>query len=131
MPEPEHRPSDQDVEQVMGDLLRCGVILAALVVLAGGVVYLSRHATETPDLHVFHGEPGEFRSPSGVVEAALHGRGRGIIQLGLLLLIATPVARVIFSVIAFARQRDHTYILLTLFVLAVLVYSLCTGYWNP
>ena len=55
---------------------------------------------------------------------ALQGRGRGIIQLGLLLLIATPIARVVFSVYAFARQRDRTYVLVTLVVLAVLLYSL-------
>ena len=50
----------------------------------------------------------------------LDGRGRALIQLGLLLLIATPVARVAFSVFAFERQRDWTYVGITLFVLAVL-----------
>jgi uncharacterized membrane protein len=47
-----------------------------------------------------------------------------VIQLGLLLLVATPVARVIFSVFAFAWERDWLYVLLTLIVLAVLLYSL-------
>ena len=54
----------------------------------------------------------------------MHLGGRGIIQLGLLLLIATPVARVVFSVIGFVRQRDFVYVVLTLIVLAVLLYSL-------
>jgi uncharacterized membrane protein len=63
-----------------------------------------------------------------IVQQASDLRGRGLIQLGLLLLIATPVARVIFSVFAFARQRDATYVLITLIVLAVLVYSLFSGY---
>ena len=44
---------------------------------------------------------------SGIVQDVLALQGRGIIQLGLLLLIATPIARVAFSVAAFAFQRDR------------------------
>ena len=47
-----------------------------------------------------------------------------MIQLGLLLLIATPVARVAFSLVAFIRQRDRTYIVITTIVLGLLLYSL-------
>lgn len=116
--------TDQRVEQIVGNLLRAGVIIAAVVVLAGGIVYLFRHGLEEPDYHVFKGEPGNLRSPAGVVNEALEPRGRGLIQLGLLLLIATPVARVIFSVFAFSRQRDYLYMFLTLIVLTVLLFSL-------
>jgi uncharacterized membrane protein len=42
-------------------------------------------------------------------------------------LIATPIARVMFSVYAFARQRDWLYVCFTLVVLALLVYSLAWG----
>jgi uncharacterized membrane protein len=55
---------------------------------------------------------------------AIDMRSRGLVQLGLLLLVATPVARVVLSVFAFARQRNPTYVVLTLIVLAVLIYSL-------
>ena len=120
--------SDVRVEQIMGLLLRVGVLLAALVVLSGGIVYLCRHATEPAEHQAFQGEPREYRSPKGIVSSAWHGSGRGIIQLGLLLLIATPVARVVFSIAAFVLQRDLTYVVITLFVLAVLIYSLCSGY---
>jgi uncharacterized membrane protein len=48
-------------------------------------------------------------------------------QLGLFLLIATPVARVVFSLLAFAIQRDHLYVGITLVVLAVLTFSLTGG----
>jgi uncharacterized membrane protein len=116
--------SDERVEQFLGNLLRAGVLLAAAVVVAGGVIYLARHAGEKPDRHTFVGEPVELTSPSGIVAQALEGRGRGIIQLGLLLLIATPVVRVFFSALAFLRQRDYTYVVLTLVVLGVLLYSL-------
>jgi uncharacterized membrane protein len=118
------RWSDERVEQVMGNLLRAGVILAAAVVLVGGVSYLIRYGATFPDYRVFRGEPADLRTVSGVLADALDLRSRGLIQLGLLLLVATPVARVVFSVFAFARQHDLTYVVLTIMVLAVLIYSI-------
>lgn len=112
------------MEQFLGTLLRTGVMLSAALVLAGGMIYLDRHGAEETDLKVFQGEPAELRNVEGIVEAARHLRGRGIIQLGLLVLIATPVARVFFSAIGFGRERDWTYVVFTLIVLAVLLYSL-------
>jgi uncharacterized membrane protein len=111
----------------MGNLLRLGVVMAAVVVFAGGLVYLVHHGAERADHRVFHGEPQELRALPGIVAEAASFHGRGLIQPGLLLLIATPVARVVFSVFAFARQRDWTYVSITLVVLAVLVYSLQSG----
>ncbi|MCL5965632.1 MAG: DUF1634 domain-containing protein [Deltaproteobacteria bacterium] len=116
--------TDKRVEQVVGILLRAGVILAAAVVLAGGTIHLARHGSAFPDYRVFHGEPAELRHVSGIVAEAFRPDGRGLIQLGLLLLIATPVARVAFSVVAFALQKDRTYIVVTLIVLAALLYGL-------
>jgi uncharacterized membrane protein len=122
-----HAWTDEQVERIVGTLLRTGVIVAALVVLLGGILYLIRHGETLPDYRVFRGEPPPLRSLSGIVVEAFSFRFRGIIQLGLLLLIATPVARVAFSVLAFALQRDRTYVLVTLIVLGVLIYSLVGG----
>jgi uncharacterized membrane protein len=116
--------SDEAVDQVLGNLLRGGVLLAAAVVLAGGILYLVRHGSEPAGYSVFKGEPADLRSIGPIIRDALVPHGRGIIQFGVLLLIATPIARVIFSVIAFALQRDRTYVVVTLIVLAVLLYSL-------
>src|SRR5579883_2679620 len=124
MTDPRPPISDERVEQFLGNLLRAGVLLAAAVVVAGGVIYLARHGDEPPKTHTFKGEPAELKSPSGIVTKALEGSGQAIIQLGLLLLIATPVVRVFFSALAFLRQRDYTYVVLTLIVLGVLLYSL-------
>jgi uncharacterized membrane protein len=116
--------TDSKVEQIVGNLLRTGVMLAAVVVAAGGMLYLVRHGAESPDLHVFQGEPANLRIPMGVVTNVCEGSARGVIQLGILLLIATPVARVVFSVFAFGVQRDYAYVCITLLALAVLFYSL-------
>jgi uncharacterized membrane protein len=76
---------------------------------------------------VFQGEPADLRSISGIVMDAIALRSRGVIQFGLLLLIATPVARVAFSVVAFALERDRAYVIVTLIVLALLLYSIAGG----
>ena len=120
--------TDQYVEGLVGTLLRTGVALAAAIVLFGGTVYLVRHGLAAPQYHVFVGEPTDLRTLSGIMKDVLSFRGRGIIQLGLLLLIATPIARVALSVVAFAIQRDRLYVVATLVVLAVLMYSLTGGH---
>jgi uncharacterized membrane protein len=116
--------SERHFEQFVGNLLRVGVMLATALVLAGGLSYLIRHGTEVPNYQFFRGEPAEFRTLTGLETSVLSGRRRSIIQMGLLLLIATPVIRVGFSLLAFIRQKDVTYIVITLIVLLGLVYSL-------
>jgi uncharacterized membrane protein len=116
--------NDLRIEVIIGVLLRTGVILAAAVVLCGGAIYLVRHGYDAVNFGTFHSEPEALRSVTGIIHGALHLSGRAIIQLGLLILIATPVARVAFSAVAFAIERDYLYVWITLFVLAVLLYSL-------
>ena len=115
---------DRGIEVMIGNLLRAGVLLAAAVVVFGAIVYLSRHALEPADFRVFRGEAAALRTLSAIVKGAMHLHGKSIIQFGLLLLIATPIARVMFSVVGFAVERDYLYVALTLIVLGVLLYSL-------
>ena len=118
---------DDLLELHMARLLRAGVILSAAVVFAGALVYLAHHASEPALYRVFRGQPAELRSLTGILSGIRQLHGRAIIQLGLLLLIATPVARVVFSAVAFFRQRDWLYVALTLTVLAILAASLFQG----
>jgi uncharacterized membrane protein len=114
---------DRRMEVILGTLLRAGVLLSAAVVLAGACVYLSRHAHEKADYRIFRGEPSEFRTIPGVIRSVMNGRGRGLIQLGLLFLIATPIARVAFSIAGFALERDRMYVVFTVIVLLILLFS--------
>jgi uncharacterized membrane protein len=120
--------TDQRVESIVANLLRAGVLLAAAVVALGGIIFLLRHGGATPQYAKFVGEPFELRTISGIISGTVLFHGRNIIQLGLLLLIATPVARVAFSVVAFALERDRLYVVITLLVLAVLLFSLAGGH---
>jgi uncharacterized membrane protein len=115
---------DKSVEVFLGRLLRWGVMLAALVVFVGGVWFLAESYDVPQDYRTFRGEPSELRAAPQIVDQAIALRPLGLIQFGLLLLIATPVARVLFSVLGFALERDWMYVLITLLVLALLIYTL-------
>jgi uncharacterized membrane protein len=115
---------DKRLETIIGYALRLGVVTAAVLVLAGGVYYLIENACTPADYHTFHPAAKNALDLSGIVRNALALNSLGIIQLGLLALIATPIVRVILSVVAFALERDRLYTIVTSIVLVVLLYSL-------
>lgn len=110
-----------------GRVLRVGVFTAAIVAVFGGLIYLRRHGAAIPEYAAFHGVPAGLDSVHGIVRGAFEGRGRWITQLALLLLVATPVARVALSAAVFAKERDWTYAAISAFVLALLLYSFLGG----
>jgi uncharacterized membrane protein len=116
--------SDRKIEEIVGGILRAGVIVSAVVVFAGGLLYLKGSAWTHPDYRVFRGEPADLRTLVGIWHGALKLQAQAIIQLGLVLLIATPVLRVMVSILGFAGERDRMYILFTSIVLSILLYSL-------
>jgi uncharacterized membrane protein len=118
------RVDDKSVEIFLGRMLRWGVSLAALVVFGGGVWFLAESRDVAQNYRTFRGEPAELRSVPDIVHQAIELRPLGVIQFGLLLLIATPVARVLFSVLGFGLERDWMYVVITLLVLALLIYTL-------
>ncbi len=116
--------SDRRLELIISVILRTGVIFSALVVLLGGACFLSEHGHEQPEYRVFHQTPAAYRTISGVIHAASPADCGAVIQLGLLLLILTPVARVAFSLVGFGLERDGTYAVITSIVLLILLYGL-------
>ena len=120
--------SEKNLDATIATLLRIGVTVAAFTVFAGGALYLAYNASSLSDYRSFHGESSDLRHVAGILRGAMAFRPEAIIQLGLLLLIATPVARVAFTVFAFAYERDWIYVFVTLVVLALLIYSL--GPWH-
>ncbi len=96
--------ADERRSRAVGPLLRAGVMLAAAVVAAAPIPYLLAHGLERPDYSVFRGEPRILRSAAGIVRDALSGDSRGILQLGILILIATPVARVVLLLADFVSR---------------------------
>ncbi len=116
--------TDRAMESAIGRMLRIGVAISAGTVLIGGLIYLSSAGTAVPDRHHFTREKVVFESFAGILRGVGSLNAASIIQLGLLLLIATPVIRVVFCVVGFARQRDCLYVTVSAIVLLILLYSL-------
>jgi len=107
----------------MGRLLQAGVLFASFVVLTGGFLYLRANAGHAADFHTFTSEPADLRQVTQLMHLFIHGNPAAVIQTGILLLIATPIARVLFAVVGFAIERDRLYVVVSLIVFAVLMFS--------
>lgn len=119
----EGRFNDRSMEVIMGRLLQVGVLLASCVMLVGGLLFVKAHHSARPDYRVFKSEPQALRHISGVMSGIAAGDPAAIIQLAVLLLIATPVARVVFALIAFGIERDRIYVCVSAVVLVVLLFG--------
>jgi uncharacterized membrane protein len=115
---------DRRLEGIIGELLRAGVLLSAAMVTAGGVLYLVQHHADRVSYRVFISGGPAVQTLPGIVLSAARLDSAGLIQLGLLLLIATPVARVAIAVVGFALERDRLYAVVSLIVLLILAASL-------
>jgi uncharacterized membrane protein len=114
---------EHGLEMAMGRMLQIGVTIAALVVLFGGVMYLAQDGGSLRDYEHFHAATPATTTIRGIVASAAHLDPRGIMGFGLLLLIATPVCRVILGVVGFALLHDKLYTIISLIVLSVLLFS--------
>lgn len=114
---------DTDLEMVIGQLLRYGVLLSSVIVAAGGIVYLYRHGAEVPLYRQFKGEPAKMKEIKPLWQAVLRGEGRPLIQLGLMVQIATPITRILFSVFGYLLEKDYLYTVITLLVLLVILWN--------
>jgi len=119
---------DQDLQLIVGKILRWGVFIASLTVFIGGMVYLMHHGNElTPDYRNFIGEANSNTTVSGIIQGALQWKAPQMIQLGVVFLIATPILRVFFSLIGFTLEKDKMYIIITLIVLSIIIGSILSG----
>ncbi len=119
---------DSDVEKIVGQLLRFGVITASLVVLLGGILFLIQNGNgPRPDYHIFKGEQDSYITFEGIFLGLFTFKPMAIIQFGVLLLIITPIMRIVFSLFAFMLEKDKLYVVITLLVLGVILLSTFGG----
>lgn len=116
------------MQAIIGWVLRAGVLVSMLIVFIGGCVYISRHGHVMANYHEFKGVPDFIQTPAGILHGIMTGRGRAIIQFGIVLLIATPVVRVIFSAVGFILEKDYLYTAITFIVLLVIISSALSGH---
>jgi uncharacterized membrane protein len=112
------------MEKLIGLLLLVGLLTSAVIVLAGAVIFLWRHGSSPVHYRVFRGEPSDLRTLAGIWDDAQAHSGRGIIQFGLVLLVAVQVVRVGLTGVLFVLNRDAKFVAITLMVLSLLAYAL-------
>ena len=123
----------RDVELYIGKLLRYGVMLSCGITLFGGIIYLIQHHGVSPDYspvpdgQPFPGVDHYLRELSTIIPRVLQLDGAAIVQLGVCVLIATPIVRVAFSAIAFLIEKDYMYVLITLIVLIIIIANMLLG----
>ncbi|AYD48527.1 DUF1634 domain-containing protein [Arachidicoccus soli] len=126
-----HKIKDKDISQIIGYILRYGVYLSLSIALVGGIVYLYRHGNE---INLFQHKAFVEKDENiaellrNTFKGIVQGHGFYIIELGILLLIATPLSRVIFSLFAFKLEGDNLYVLITFIVLLIIIISIITGF---
>lgn len=122
--EKKHMLKDRDMQLIMGNLLRAGVVLSMTVVFIGGVIYLMGYGKLQADYREFVMDEAGFFSLASIWAGMLEMNGKAIIQLGILLLIFTPISRVILAVFSFLLERDYLYVLIGLMILSIILFSL-------
>ena len=123
----ERQFNDRRMETIMGRLLQAGVLLASAVVAAGGLLYCRNRAHGVVSYRTFISRPTDLMSPAELLHQVATGDAAALIQVGVLLLIATPIARVVFAVVGFSLERDRLYIAVSLLVFAILIFGLLHG----
>ncbi|MES2425478.1 MAG: DUF1634 domain-containing protein [Bacteroidota bacterium] len=118
---------DTNIQSAIGWVLRTGIFLSIAIVLFGGTIYIYRSGHAITNYSTFKGVP-EFVQLTGMIQGILTLRGRAIIQGGIILLIATPVIRVLFSAIGFVLEKDYLYTGITILVLLILFISMLSGH---
>lgn len=119
--------TDYDMQQLIGQVLRYGVLISGIVAIIGGIWYLYQHGSDTPHYTVFNGEPAGYTSLTGILKGLGQGSAKEIIQLGVVILIATPILRIGFSLVAFVLEKDKLYVLITVIVLSIILFSMFGG----
>lgn len=112
------------MEKLIGSVLLIGVLLCAVIVLTGGTVYLWRHGAAHVHYRVFRGEPSDLRTLAGILGDVGSMSGRGIIQMGLMLLVGVQVVRVALTALLFVLSRDRAFAAISVLVLGLLTYGL-------
>lgn len=115
-------------EIIISTVLRVGVVVSSIPILAGVILFFTHIHNNLGSYNQFTTSAYSFpHSISALKSSVRTGAGIGFIQLGVLLLILTPILRVATSILLFKRQKDTPMMLVTLSVLLILASSFILG----
>ena len=120
---------NKKMQQLIGSTLRIGVMTACCIAILSGTYYLIRHGAEPiPDYRTFHAEPTSLTTLSGILTGLLQFQATNWIQLGVLVLMLTPITRILLSLVDFAHQKDWLYVTITAIVFFVILSNSLGGF---
>lgn len=120
-------PDPHTLESRTSLVLISGTLVAAAVAAIGSLLLLSRAWHDPAGFGRYHPTPDSLRRFSPLLARAADLDPPAIMQVGVILLILTPVLRVGFTLSAFLRRRDRVWVAINVFVLAVLIYGVAGG----
>jgi uncharacterized membrane protein len=118
---------ESEFSSIIGTVLRYGVVISFVIVAIGSVLlflegqtgyYALGTAEQLFDRHNFF-----LIGPVPLLEGVIAARPYAIIDLGLIVLLATPIARVFISVFLFLDEKRYAFVLITITVLCLLLFS--------
>ncbi|RQO31980.1 hypothetical protein DBR32_04045 [Taibaiella sp. KBW10] len=118
--------SKRDVQLLVGNTLRIGVWVSMGITLIGIILFLFQNSTKNFDTGMLVAAPLKF-SFSELVQGILHGEALSIIQLGVLVLLITPILRIVFALYGYWLEGNRLYIIISLVVLCIIASSLFIG----
>jgi len=119
--------NDKDIQIILGTLLRAGVIISMGIVLIGGIIFLIHNKGVITDYKVFRPELSKFSSIAAIFKGVSTFHGDAIVQFGILMLIFTPIARIVFAIFSFLIEKDYLYVIIGFIILAIITISLNGG----
>jgi uncharacterized membrane protein len=102
-------------------VLLYGVLLAGLITMIGLIVFVVRGGIGGESLSDLVDQQKHAASFGSILHGVAKLNGKSIIQLGLFVLILTPISRVAMSLFFFVRERDRVYVAITGIVLCILL----------
>ncbi len=125
--------ADHSFDAWISYVLRAGVLISAGIIAVGLTIFLIRgpQGDQPGSLHALLANGGhvDVVRPSIIPQRALTGHAFSLIRLGILVLILTPLARVLMTAVLFVLRQDWTFVFITTVVLAILVGGLL-GIWS-
>jgi uncharacterized membrane protein len=117
------------MNKILGIVLRTGVVLSGVIIAIGTTMFIASHSLDDTSSYLTYNPSlvphGNFPvSLASIFSGLISLDPSSIIQLGFLVLLATPVARVALSLFLFAAERDRMFVYLTATVLAILLFSM-------
>lgn len=118
--EAELKIKSKDINVAFSRILRAGVTISAIIIGTGFILFLITGES---------GYPGDTYpyTVSTLFSGLVAFKSYAIILFGLLCLLLTPIMRVVMSVFIFWKEKDYTYVKITLLVLTILIIGMLLG----